>query len=209
MQLKRSGLASFLPKAACPDKKGAIRALLNHPIMKKTILFSSLALILFASCKKEISGLPEATQTGANTFGARVNGEMWIPQQFGPFNASNLLEARLLGNNFYLKAQNFASSPNESEFDLAIGGLTGTGTYSLNVNTNYPSQGVNYGYYVKRNLTPINEWITSASNIGSITITRFDTTARIISGTFQFTGGEINNSASAVSVTDGRFDVKY
>jgi hypothetical protein len=178
--------------------------------MKKTLLSCTL-LISFAvfSCKKDISDLPEATQTGANTFGARVNGEMWVPQGFGPFNASNLLEARLLGNNFYLKAQNFASSPNESEFDLAIGGITGTGTYLLNTNTNYPSQGVNYGYYVKRKMTPLNEWITSSANTGSITITRFDTTARVISGTFQFTGGEIYNSAAAVTVSDGRFDVKY
>jgi hypothetical protein len=176
--------------------------------MKKSILAISL-LCMLASCKKDVTELPPATQTGANTFGAKVNGALWVPQGFGPFTANNILVPRLLGNNFFLTAQNFASSPNESEFDIAIMNVTGTGTFLLNENTSYPSSTHSYGYYVKRNLTPINEWLTSSTNTGAVTITRFDTSARIISGTFQFNGGEINNDAPVLNVTEGRFDVKY
>ena len=54
-----------------------------------------LVLFLFTACKKEITELPPATQTGANTFGAKVNGEFWIPQGFGPIPANDILEAKM------------------------------------------------------------------------------------------------------------------
>ena len=168
-----------------------------------------LIFLLSFACKKKIEELPPATQTGANSFGARVDGEMWIPQRFGVINASNLLEARLLGNNFFLTAQNFASAPNETEFDIVIVGLTSTGTYTLNSNTSHPNSNSSYAYYVKRKLSPLFEWITSTTYTGSVNITRFDTAARIVSGTFAFQAGETTNTASPINVTEGRFDVKY
>lgn len=175
----------------------------------KSLFAPIIALLLLAACKKKIEELPPATQNGANTFGAMVNGQMWIPQRFGPFNADNILEARMLGNNFFITAQNFASSPNETEFDIRIIGLTGTGVYPLNSNTVHPASYLSYGYYVKRKLSPLNEWITSSTYTGSVSITRYDTTARIVSGTFAFTAGEINNSAAPLQVSDGRFDLRY
>jgi hypothetical protein len=169
-----------------------------------------LLITLLVSCKKEtVEELPAATQTGAHTFGARVDGKIWIPQQFGPFSASNLLEARYLGDNLYIKAQNFSSSPVETEFDLTLIGVTGPGTYLLNVDAAHPSHSYNYGYYVKRNLSPTNEWITSSLRTGSITLTRLDTAAKIVSGTFQFSGEDIRNPGSVISVTEGRFDIKW
>lgn len=176
--------------------------------MKILLTTFIISLFLF-SCKKDVKELPPATQTGANTFGAMVDGKMWIPQGFGPINASNILETRLLGNNLFIVAQNFASSPNESEFDIRIIGLTGVGSYPLNSNVNHPSNSYSYAYYVKRKLTPLYEWITSSVNTGSVNISRFDTASRIVSGTFSFSGGEITNAASPVNVADGRFDLKY
>ena len=48
-----------------------------------TILFS-IVTFSCSSCKKEIaidnSGLPPATQTGANTLGFTLNGQPWTPQ---------------------------------------------------------------------------------------------------------------------------------
>jgi hypothetical protein len=176
--------------------------------MKRSLAALALSLFLF-SCKKDIKELPAPNETGTNTFGAKVNGEMWIPQKFGPINASNLLETRLLGNNLFITAQNFASSPNESEFDIRVIGVTGTGVYPLNSNVSHPSSSYSYAYYVKRRLTPLYEWITSSVNTGSVSISRFDTAARIVSGTFSFSGGEITNAAPVLNVTEGRFDLKY
>jgi len=177
-------------------------------MMRKTISAFLLGFVLI-SCKKEVSALPDNTQTGANTFGATVNGQLWAPQGFGPFPADNLLEARKLGQDIMINARNFASSPNETEFEIYLGHVTETGMYNLNVNTVEGSFSGNYGYFVKRNLTPYNEWITSSLFTGSVTLTRYDTTARIISGNFQFNALNLYNAPDTLRVTNGRFDLKF
>jgi hypothetical protein len=175
--------------------------------MKPIILSAFLASALFFSCKKKIEELPPATQTGANTFGARVNGENWIPQGFGPFPAGNLLEARFVGNTLRIQARNFASSPNETEFEIYLVNGTTPGTHQLNTDGTYHNPAANYGYYVKRNVTPQNEWQTSATYTGTVTLTRVDTVANIVSGIFQFNAINQYNTPQPLSVTDGRFDV--
>lgn len=176
--------------------------------MKRTII-TCLSFILLLSCNKEIKELPEPTQTGAGTFGLKLNGTLWAPQGFAGIPDEDLLKARLLGDVLIITAQNFASSPTETQFDLHIKGITGTGTYSLNTNTGYPNDFTTYAYHVKRRLTPLDEWITSAAQTGTIIITRFDTGARIISGTFEFNAENMSDPSRTISVTEGRFDVKY
>lgn len=177
-------------------------------LMKKLIILC-LPVLLIVSCKKEVTELPPATQTGAKTFGAKVNGNFWIPQGFGPAPASNLLEAIRLGPNFYIRARNFASSPNETEFEIFIKDLTGPGTYQLNTTMASRSTAASYGFYVKRNFTPISEWLTSATNSGTVTVTLMDTTNNILSGTFQFTAEDVYGTAAPITVSEGRFDVRY
>lgn len=178
--------------------------------MKNVLLLFSVALLL-TSCKKSVDALPEATQTGANTFGLKLNGEFWVPQKFAGINASTL-DAHLTGanvNDFVIDAQNFASEPTETEFQIYIKNVTGTGTYELNQNTGATSNPAgSYAYYVKRKINPLNEWITSSQYTGSVTITKWDLSNGIVSGTFAFTAGSMDNSAPPITVTDGRFDVK-
>ena len=174
----------------------------------KKILIACLSLFLLSACKKEVTELPPVTQTGANTFGAKVDGKLWAPQGFGPFPANTILEARMTGTTHLLiNARNFASSPNETEFEILVAGITGPGTYQLNNTVSLPAS-VSYGYYVKRNFTPDNEWLTSSSYTGSVTITRLDIAAKIVSGTFQFNALNIYNTPQPLSVTEGRFDLK-
>jgi len=175
----------------------------------KNLIAACLSFILLLSCKKEVKELPPATQTGANTFGLKLNGEMWVPQGFAGIPDSDLLKARLLGNVLIVTAQNFSSSPTETEFEMKIYGVTGTGTYLLNTNTSYPNGPSSYGYHVKRRLTPLDEWITSVVQTGSVNITRLDTAAHIVSGAFRFNAENLLNAAQTISVTEGRFDIKY
>jgi hypothetical protein len=176
--------------------------------MKNNLLAILSISLLLTACKKEVTELPADTQTGANTFGAKINGEFWKPQGFGPIPANNLLEARMVGNDLVINARNFASSPNETEFEIRITGLTDSGVYPLNSSVTHPSFDASYAYYVKRNLTPKNEWITSSANTGSVTITKIDRVAGIVSGSFQFNALNIYNTPEPITVTEGRFDIK-
>lgn len=176
----------------------------------KKIIIACLAVALFASCKKEVTELPAITQTGAHTFGAKVDGSLFVPQGFGPIPDDDILVARFLPDgSLYINARNFASSPNEKEFELFIKAVNGPGTYPLNSSTSgNPSTAASYGYYVKRNLTPENEWITTPTYTGSVTITKVDNVNKFVSGTFQFNAINMYGTPQPLSVTEGRFDVK-
>jgi hypothetical protein len=174
----------------------------------KKILISCFSIALLASCRKEITKLPEATQTGSNTFGAKVNGIFWKPQGFGPFPANDILEATMSGHDITINARNFASSPNETEFQLTIFNVTAPGVYLFNKDVTHPNGAFSYGYYVKRNFTPKNEWLTSSTYTGTVTITRIDEVNMIVSGTFEFNALNIYNAPEPITVTEGRFDVK-
>jgi Family of unknown function (DUF6252) len=174
--------------------------------MRRTLLVL-LPLIILISCKKEVDELPPATQTGAHTFGAKVNGVLWTPQGFGAFPANDLLKARMSGHDIVINASNIASSPNETEFQFTIYNVTAPGVYPFNTDVTHPNGLASYVYYVKRKLTPVDEWMTSSTHTGSVTITRIDDVNRIVSGTFQFNAGSLYNSG-VLSVTEGRFDLR-
>jgi hypothetical protein len=176
----------------------------------KNIFLLFFAFIVLTGCKKTtIEALPEATQTGANTFGLKLNGEFWVPQRFGIASTAPILEVRYTGtNDLIINARNFSSSPTETEFEIFLKNVTGTGVYELNTITDlYPYQTASYAYYIKRRINPLNQWITNNVYTGSVTITRFDLPNRIISGTFSFNAGSMDSTATPISVTEGRFDV--
>ena len=176
----------------------------------KNLFLALIALVVFSGCKKDVDELPPATDTGANTFGAKIDGELWVPQKFGIAITAPILEARHGGNNsIFINARNFSSSPTETEFEIHIKDITGPGTFQLNQTTNkYPYEGASYGYFIKRKFMPINDWITSNQFTGSVVVSKFDKTNNIISGTFSFTAGSTDNTTGPMTVTDGRFDVK-
>jgi hypothetical protein len=175
----------------------------------KNILLFGLVICLLLSCKKDIEELPEATQTGANTFGARVNGAFWVP---GGKNilTTDVLEARFGGSNsVFIHARDFRAIPTEREFVIYLQGITGPGVYHLNSTTSiYPNQSASYAYYEERRFRPFAEWITDAQHTGTVTVTRYDETEKIISGTFEFTAVNLDDPSQTITVTDGRFDVE-
>jgi hypothetical protein len=177
--------------------------------MKKHLLLFAVLITAFASCKKEIKSLPEESQTGAGTFGAKVNDENWGPLKAGILPTVPILEGRFGGgNSVFINARNFSRTPLETEMEIYLLDVTGPGTYPLNQSTNKaPGQSASYAYFVRRNLHIEDEWITGPDATGQVVITRVDFPARVISGTFQFTAKARLGSAP-LTVTDGRFDVK-
>src|SRR5688500_3071463 len=107
----------------------------------KNLFFIVLATFVLSSCKKDVDELPEATQTGAHTLGARIKGELWVPAGFGIAPTSDILTARFdVNNSILIQAKNFASEPLEKELEIYIKNITGTGVYQLDTDTGpYPS----------------------------------------------------------------------
>lgn len=168
-------------------------------------------LLSFEGCKKDVDELPPASQDGTNTFGAKLNGQLWVPQGFGVAPTASILEARFAdgGSSVVINARNFGSSPTETEFEIYLKNISGTGSFLLNQTTdNYPGQSASYGYYIERRFTPKDEWITGTSYGGSVQVTKFDVANKIISGTFEFKAANTANASQFITVTDGRFDVK-
>jgi len=147
--------------------------------------------------------LPPATQTGEQTFGCLINGEAFLPPSFG----SNSPSA------FYQFV--------DGAYTLGISAGTGGGTELKSINigcldmplieeTNYtllekiPSN--YFGQYTIGGGIDFNG-ITSTSNPGNLTITNFDQTNFIISGTFNFT--VLDNDGNEINITNGRFDMNY
>jgi hypothetical protein len=181
---------------------------LFYTLMKNVFIFSLILSLL--ACNKEVTQLPDATDTGSNTFGARIDTTFWTPKGFGPVATAPILEARYEeGRTVVINARNFAGQPKETEFEIYLYHVTTPGTYLLNATTpKYPRQNANYAYYVERRITPINEWITTSEYTGSVTVTKADTVNRIIAGTFQFRAINSFGTPQPINVTEGRFDIK-
>jgi hypothetical protein len=179
----------------------------NQSMKNLFILFA--AVLTLASCSKDVKELAAPTDTGANTFGASVNGKLWAPQGFGIAPTAPLLEASFAGNDSYLiNARNFGSSPTETEFEIFLKNVTGPGTYQLNQDVAFEGRGASYAYYTERRVTPKFQWITSSEATGTVVITKLDIANHIIAGTFSFTAKDFYGGAAPLTVTDGRFDLK-
>src|SRR5690606_18649185 len=166
-------------------------------------------LFSFSACSKDVAELPPSTQTGENTFGAKLNGEFWIPAGFGIVPTAPLLEARFIDDNIKINARNFSASPTETEFEIYLKNVTEPGIYPLNKNVSiYPNQTESYAYHIKRKIRPLDQWVTNANFTGSVTITKLDRANKIVAGTFEFRAESMKNPGEFITVKEGRFDIK-
>jgi hypothetical protein len=178
--------------------------------MKKIVLILLIAFTL-TNCnndddkpKTELEKLPPATQTGAQTFGCLIDGKAFVPPKFGT-NAPNAFY-QFVGGAYTLSiGGNTSGNPNLKTISIGCLDmpLIQETTYVLKerLTNNY------FGLY----LIGGGIYGTYETNIienGTLTITRFDPTNFIISGTFSFTAKEIN-TGETVEITEGRFDMQY
>ena len=163
-------------------------------------------LLFFPGCDKG-PDLTPVTQEGRNTFSCKVNGKVWIPNGssdwFGLDKAINGGFAGYGSNNpptIYLRAY----STNKIGLHIFLKTIE-VGIHELNQDTHtieryrFPE---NYGWY--QGADGIG-FMTNPSQTGRVVITKADTISGIISGTFEFEGG--NSLGQKVKITDGRFDV--
>ena len=169
---------------------------------------------IFAACKKdkteptEISKLPAATQTGANTFGCLVNGKAWIAENGcryfcdPPF---KLIYQNIQGGRISLSA---TFQPSNFELE-SIGIYFDSSNYKSNFS--FVDKIHSGASYSNNNIvSPDCRFITSTDSLTTIVcmvnISKYDLPNGIFSGTFEFT--LTKPGCETTSVTEGRFDKK-
>ncbi len=153
----------------------------------KKIIFLSLAAFLFIACgctKDKLDELPPATQTGANTFGCKINGVVY--RCSGYWSPNMIMMSEGLEVKYENGVMNIVAhfvKPEERIFNLYFAYDGGVGEY--------------------RNI----KWVVPGSN-SYISINKFEN--GIMSGTFNIVinASEDNNSEDTNYYTDGRFDIQ-
>ena len=173
-------------------------------------LFIFLLLTGCSSCKKEVldaSGLPPATQTGANTFGCLINGKPFIPGNTPLFEPPVQANYQYLYGGYYFRlVGNYGKGTNNSGVGIFTDSLRLIQGDSIKFSSDsIKTVGLAYALYSK-GLTDFRTKLPKYS--GSLFITNLDTQNQIVSGTFWFNAITYDGS-DTVSVTDGRFDVRY
>ena len=167
-----------------------------------------------SECKKHKPGnpidqLPPETQTGANTFGCLINGEIFLPK--GPSLGPILQCAYQYLDNSYDHGYFFqlgAIHKNKTTDVLSVGIFTDSltitnGTFTLGNN----QKGNAYALYTRATDTVHVNLYTSNDLPGQLTITKFDETNQIVSGTFWFS--VVKSPGDTIKITDGRFDMQF
>ncbi len=167
----------------------------------KTILFFLLPFLLVAcTCTKNAEKqLPPATQTGANTFGCKINGVPYVvtgkmQNPGGPISTSGILYV-------------ISSSPNEvyiSTKDINSRQVKITFPYTEEIlKPGVYTEGLSFAYYTNYTTTLM------PGKESKITVTRYDT--EVLSGTFElyfvykFQGPPYGQQDYII--TEGRFDI--
>ncbi|MBS1758835.1 MAG: hypothetical protein JST23_01830 [Bacteroidetes bacterium] len=149
----------------------------------------------FSECKKNdiIPQLPAETQSGANTFGCKINGVIYTPRGSG--NCYKFLIQ------YYKSDSLLAINTNNgciSGLSIFLKGVYETKDYTI-------FAPVFNSFYYSTNETICNKFDrTNSLQTGTITITRFDLPNKIVSG--RFNGVLKQSGCPDVNITEGRFD---
>ncbi|GAA3922430.1 hypothetical protein [Hymenobacter algoricola] len=179
--------------------------------MKRYLLYAALLLLTQCSkCKQDDptpeDQLPPATQTGANTFGCLVNGQVYTPSGYnGTSNYAVLYDPAYNGGSLDVMVYRYPSKSADAQY-LSFGGVSvaSNGIYLFKSSTNLAARFSDAAR--QKGCTRYASDDGTTSCMGQFTITRLDLAAGIISGTFEFTLAKLG--CDTIRVTQGRFDKK-
>jgi hypothetical protein len=178
------------------------------PISKLLVLLLCLSLSTcnwFSKKDEPNPQLPPETQTGANTFGCKVNGQIWTPAGDRPGfvpNVDVIYDAGFCGGN--LDAKIFQNqNENESFFVLFGCSLTESKTFSLDGPNGNPDWRLSY---IDGNTACSYSVGNDLYSNGTVTFTKVDFPNRIVSGRFECT--LYVPGCDTLRITEGRFDFR-
>lgn len=189
----------------------------------KRIVFPALLLLSLAGCSSKETPipapqLPAATQSGLNTAGCKVDGQVWVPAGgglFAPKPVSVSLQRSVTGLQLSVLLDRDPltddGQPNSrTQIKLYVPNVTAPATIALDqyadprLTTSNPA----YAAFIYTAPTPDQQLLTGPNATGQLIITRLDTVARVVAGSFQFRAQEQAGPAT-VNITEGRFDLTY
>ena len=181
-----------------------------HPLSlvhcRAKLALALLILFTLSQCKKDDASpqLPPDTISGAMTFGCQIDGRVFVPRNG---RGQPGLEVQYVdlgpgkGGGYYLNISATDWRPNPVE------GVSITADSLLvEEGRTYPFTTAKGGPRAFYEVGP--QYQKLDQDTGELTITRFDRQQRILSGRFHFVGTNIA-TGKQVSVTDGRFDVRF
>lgn len=163
--------------------------------IKFAMFILCIGLFCGTSCEKEKekvwAELPPETQTGANTIGCLVDGELWAT-------------SKLPGNPYTpsMSAYYIVGADSALLTFYAVGREGNMVFFITDPQIGKNRTSVRAGF----NLKPDCEQFLK-ENISSVYITRFDTKGRVVSGRFAFELPCEKNEGNVIRVTEGRFDM--
>jgi hypothetical protein len=172
----------------------------NHT--KFLILLLLSIIIIISSCKKNIpteEQLPPETQTGANTFGCKVDGKIYTAKGKDGLLAS---ESVWGGASNSQASFNIGASNTNQKFNLSLT-VNYSGSLGILFTSAYPYEG---NFQDNSNGTipgGLNSFPTDSLNIGKINLKYLS--SNIASGTFEIDAKNANGKI--IHITEGRFDI--
>lgn len=170
-----------------------------------------------AACKKEnspqneLSKLPAATQSGANTFGCLVNGKAWVAQTDCKYlcdPAFKIYYDAGSGGNLFITTV-YQDSKNSIKQDIVMS-MDSTNTIKLFNIAQRGKAHMGFSFINEMiagdcySIHSIDSLIVTAT--GSVNLSKYDLQNGIISGTFEFYLTKPN--CDPISAANGRFDYK-
>ena len=182
--------------------------------MKIKILSLFIFCLATMACDKDKHGpdLPPITTTGANTFGCRINGKVWVPSK-RPKGDLPQIEGGIVTRYDSIGPEKnwydlliFAYREDLTGFQIFLRRINSIGQYQLFFTpSEFPSCvdcSNSYGYYY----TSVSDYKSLPIVESSVNLTQYDTINKIFSGNFSFVALN-KNGGDSIFVTDGRFDI--
>jgi hypothetical protein len=168
---------------------------------KLAMLFICLGITL-QSCfeiKPKPVSLPAATQTGANTFGCKVNGEIWVANGNSPYPSIESPSYKVETGNFGFDGWNTKDFEGRVYVAVSCNNCFGVGVYT----DMYP-----YSEYFLGSIGNIVQGggHLDTSGTSMVEITRFAPEKGIMSGTFEYDLYD-KTHGQKIKITEGRFDL--
>ncbi|WNB17140.1 hypothetical protein [Marivirga arenosa] len=166
----------------------------------KNLFIILTALIFITSCELLFDPepeLPPVTEEGNGTFGCKINGEVWLPDDRYLNSGGNILEAFLnRGIDMHIKA---LYEPKSQSLEFTLRDIFNQDKsiqfYQQETEKSFASVSMEDNCNLKTD-----------SNSGYLEILKIDSINKIVAGTFEFI---VFSDCDTVEVTEGRFDLNY